>query len=440
MTTRLLADYAIVPGDGPELMANPAIDIDDSGRIIAALPESDIDASGAAAEPANVHRIGGLLMPGLVNAHAHGPMTLVRSAGDGLPLQQWLTDAVWPREGQMTPDDVVVGQTLASIEMLLAGVTTSIEMYLFEESVAEAIRRTGARGQVMAGIISAIAPDEAAFQGRLDAVAAFHGSHHDPDSGLSVGLGPHSVYDLGRERLAQVAERCAALDATLHIHLEETQAERDQVLAEHGVSATQLLADVGALDGRVVAAHGVWLDAADQALLGQANATVVHCPQSNLKLGSGIAPIVDLLNAGVQIALGTDGAASNDDLDLWEELRLAPLLARGTSHDPTALSTARAFELATSAGASAIGLDDVGALRAGAWADIVRLDLDHPSFMPGLDADLISHVVWAGGARHVTDVWVAGRQVVADREITTVDRHQVQSEARTIGARLAAAG
>lgn len=258
----------------------------------------------------------------------------------------------------------------------------------------------------------------------------------DAGSCLTVGYGAHSVYDLGPERLTYIAERAALLDMIVHVHLEETQSERADVIAAHGRSATELLADTGMLDGQVVAAHGVWLSDSDMHALSQAGASVIHCPQSNLKLGSGIARLTALQNAGLRVGLGTDGAASNDSLNLWEDMRLAALLARGTSHDPGAVTASQAFAMATRDGADAAGIADVGELRPGAFADIVRLDLDHPAFASGIEADLFNTLVWAGARHHVTDVWVAGQQVVAAGELTNFDQTQLYANARRAANRL----
>ena len=428
---RLVADY-LVPCDGTgRIIVGGALDIGPDGRIAAVGPEAEL------APAATVKRVGGVLLPGLVNAHAHTPMTLLRSVGDGLPLQRWLSEAVWPIEAKLRPDDVGWGMALGSAEMLLSGVTTSCEMYLHEEAMVEAVRATGGRLMNTPGVIGALAPN-GDVEPRIEEITTFHGRHHDPDGRINVGFAPHSVYDLTPEQCGEIAARARAVDALFHIHLEETEAEREQVIAEHGASATRLLADHGVLEGKVLAAHGVWLSADDRRLLAEAGAAVAHCPQSNLKLGSGIAAVPDLLADGVGVAVGTDGPASNDDLDLWEELRLAPLLARGSTRDPQALSAAAALDLATRASARAIGLDDVGELRPGAWADVLRIDLDNPSFTPVSEANLLTQLVFAGGARHVTDVWVAGAAVVVDRQLVTVDVDQVMAECQTRADRLTA--
>lgn len=407
---RLVGDY-LIPGEGEgHLVAGGAVDIDATGRIVEVGAEQDLTSA-----PDAIERVGGLLMPGLVNGHAHGPMTLVRSVGDGLPLHQWLTEAMWPIEGQMTADDVTVAMELALCEMLLAGVTTSVEMYMHEAAVAAAAESIGARCQIMAGVLSVTVPDADALAARLADIGALRDRHSSPDSAITVGYGAHSVYDLGPDRLRQIAAHVEGTDAIVHIHLEETSAEREEVLAAHGRSATEVLADTGVLDaGHVVTAHGVWLSDSDMALLAANGAAVIHCPQSNLKLGSGVARVRAMLDAGITVGIGTDGAASNDDLNLWDELRLTPMLARGTAHDPTAMGAPEAFALATNAGAAAIGMPDVGALRAGAWADVVRIDLDQPALQPLVESELFAQVVWAANAHHVSDVWVGGRPVVKD--------------------------
>ncbi len=428
---RLVGEVLLLTGG--QLVPGGAVDIGTDGRIVAVGPESGL---APPERVGSVDRVGGLLMPGLVNAHAHTPMTLVRSAGDGMPLETWLTDAIWPREGHMTPDDAKWGMMLGSTEMLLAGVTTSCEMYFFEDAMVEAVRRTGGRLVMTPGVVSALLPN-GDVEPRITELDELFSRYHDPSGRVTVGFAPHSPYDLTPEQVAKIARQAQAVGALLHIHLEETEAERALVLARHGCTATQLLADHGVLEGQVLAAHGVWLDANDQRLLAEAGASVAHCPISNLKLGSGIAPVVDFLSAGVNVGLGTDGVASNDNLDLWEEVKLTPLLARGSRRDPAAMDAAATLTLATTGAARAVGLDSVGDLRPGAWADVIRIDLDQPQFAPGID--LLTHVVFAGSSRHVTDVWVAGHRVVSDRMSTMVDLDEVVAQCRTRGRRLALA-
>jgi 5-methylthioadenosine/S-adenosylhomocysteine deaminase len=425
--TRLLADL-VIPAEGTgRVIEGGAVDIAPDGRIVGVGTDAELGpATGT------VEAVGGLLMPGLVNAHAHTPMTMVRSAGDGLPLQEWLTTAVWPREGRLTEDDVRAGMALGSAEMLLAGVTTSCEMYFHDDAMVDAVRSTGGRMVLTPGVLSVMCPDGDP-SGRIQQLVDIHDRHHDVKSTVTVGFAPHSIYDLTPEQVAAVAAAAQDLGVLVHLHLEETERERRDVLAQHGHTATQLLADHGVLDGPVLAAHGVWLDETDQRLLAEAGASVAHCPVSNLKLGSGIAPLTDLRDAGIRVGLGTDGVASNDNLNLWEELKLAPLLARGSRQDPGAIDATTALDLATRGAGEALLVPDIGELRPGAWADVIRLDMDNPAFTPGLTDDLISHVVFAGGASHVTDVWVAGDRVVRSGSLTRVELPTLVHDVRERG-------
>ncbi len=428
---RLVADYVLdVPGDleAGVVIPDAAIDIGSDGRIVTVGPIARLGPP-----PGSVQRFSGLLMPGLVNAHAHTPMTLIRSAGDGMPLDRWLREAVWPREGRMTPEDAWWGMVGGLVEMLEAGVTTSCEMYLFEEAVVDAVVHTGGRCVVTPGVIAALSP-AGRVEGRVAEIVDFHRRHHDPGGPITVGFAPHSVYDLSPGQCGEIGTAAAEVGALLHIHLEETQAERDLVMERHGRRATRLLADAGVFSAPTVAAHGVWLDVDDRRILAEAGAAVAHCPISNLKLGSGIAPVRELLAEGVGVGLGTDGPASNDSLDLWEEMKLAPLLARGRSLDPEAMTASVALNLASRSAARAIGLSDVGHLSVGAWADVIRIDLDQPAFQAA--EDLVTHLVFGGSSRFVTDVWVGGRQVVSGGRIQTVDRDEVLAEMSRRGRRL----
>ena len=274
---------------------------------------------------------------------------------------------------------------------------------------------------------------------RLDALAAFHGTYHDPAGRLTVGIGPHSVYDLGVAGVARMAELARSLDAVLHVHVAETRAESEPLEAEYGCSTVQVLFDHDVLGGRVLFAHAVWVDDDDIAMRAAAGVAVAHCPVSNMKLGSGIAPLVRMIDAGLTVALGTDGPASNDTLDLWEEVKVAPLLARVDALDATVLSAERVLAMATRDGAAAVGLDDVGRLSVGSVADLIRIDLDQPPFTPVTElADLLAHLVWAGSSRSVTDVWVDGRWVVEAGVVQTLDVERAQAEVQQRGLRLVA--
>jgi len=256
---------------------------------------------------------------------------------------------------------------------------------------------------------------------------------------IDVGFGPHSAYALPDEALVAVGDAARATGAPVHVHLAETEHEGDAVSERHGgATVAQVLSDLGLFDvDRVLAAHGVWLTEKDVDLLAASGVAVAHCPGSNAKLASGTARVTALLRAGVPVGLGTDGPASNNDLDLWEEMRLAALLARQLERDPTVLPAAEVLSLATDGGAAALGRADIGALVPGRWADLIRLDLDDPGFVPVLaDADLVAHAVWSAPRAAIRDVWVAGRQVVRDGECLTVDVGEARRRVQAAAARL----
>lgn len=423
------------------VLRDAAVDVDPAGRITYVGPTAE-----APPLPARTRTtaLTGILLPGLVNAHAHTPMTVLRGAGGDLPLMPWLQEVIWPAEGRVRAADVRAGMLLGCVEMLRAGVTTSVEMYFYSDALVEAVLAAGSRVVVTPGIIAAPGWDRlGTWRQMLDAVSRWidtDGLRFGPAERVEVGYGPHSAYTLPPQALADTAAAARERGALTHLHVAESRAEDAAQRAEHG-SVPAMLDALGVLDGRtrVLAAHAVHLSDDDISLLAARGAAVAHCPGSNAKLASGIARTTDLLGAGIPVGLGTDGPASNDDLDLWEEVRLAALLARLTSGDAAAMTAARALSLATAGGAAAIGRDDIGVLRPGAWADLVHVDTDTPAFPTGTDApdaQLLANLVWAAGARSVRDVWVAGERVVEDGETTRTDRRQAQAGAAEAARRL----
>jgi 5-methylthioadenosine/S-adenosylhomocysteine deaminase len=422
--TRLVADV-VLPCDGSGAVHRPgAVDVGPDGRIVNVGPVAAPAESTSDGAEWTVRWVGGLLMPGLVNAHSHGPMTLLRGQGEGLPLDRWLREVIWPREARVGAEDVFWGMTLAAAEQLRFGVTTSVEMYFHDDLLAQAVDAAGSRCLLAPGIV--VAPGWERFGSwadRIDWTLHLREMYADHPR-IEVGFGPHSAYVLPDEALVAIGEAARAAGAPVTVHLAETEHEGDEVSARHGgATVPQVLADLGLFEAdRVLAAHAVWLTEKDVALLASSGVAVAHCPSSNAKLASGLAPVPALLRAGVRVGLGTDGPASNNDLDLWEEMRLAALLARMQERDPTVLPAIKALDLATAGGAAALGRPDLGALAPGRWADIIRLDLDDPGFVPVLtDDDLVAHAVWSVSRAAVRDVWVGGRQVVRDGECLTVD-------------------
>jgi len=437
MTSRRLRAPIVLPADPAcSVLRDAVVDIDATGRISHCGPAADApDPDGML-----VTNLPGILMPGLVNAHAHSPMVLLRGMGGELPLLRWLREIIWPAEAKLRAEDVRAGMLLGSVEMLRHGVTTSAEMYFHGEQIADAVLTTGGRTVIGAPIMDLPGLDWLSMLRDIDSWIDAEGRVLGQGDRVELGYGPHSAYTLPEKALRLTAEAAAERGALVQIHVAEAPDEDEKQRAEHG-SVPLLLEKVGLLGNRVLAAHTVHLSDVDIALFARYGVGVAHCPGSNSKLASGIARLADLRAASVAVGLGTDGPASNDDLDLWEEIQLATMLARLSTRDSTVMTAGDALLLATRGGADALGRGDIGSLEAGRWADLVHVDVDEPAFATGLDApdsQLLSNLVWAAGSRRVRDVWVAGEQVVGSGESTRVDRAAAQADVGRIAARLRA--
>ena len=429
---RFTARAAVVGDRAGTVVPDAVVDVEDGGiRWVGPAAEAP-EAPGA-----TTVALPGVLLPGLVNAHSHAPMVLFRGQGEGLPLDRWLTEVMWPREARLTGDDVEVAMTAASAELLRNGVTTTVEMYFEPERIAAAVGRTGARALIATPLIPL--PGFPPVDEQLAAAAALAGSA-SPGGRVEYGLGPHAAYTVPLPVLADAARLAREHDLLLHLHVAETTDEGAELLARHGLSVPALLAAHDVLGGRVLAAHCVHLDDGDLELWAEYDVAVAHCPASNAKLASGVARLRDMLDRGIRVGLGTDGPASNDALDLLADARLAAQLARLAAGDATALSAAEALWLATGASAEALGRPDLGQLAVGRRADLVHVDTSDLVFEPVGDVtDLLTHLVWSGGGRYVRDVWVDGQQVVADGVCTTVDAGALRADVATRAARLARA-
>jgi 5-methylthioadenosine/S-adenosylhomocysteine deaminase len=423
---------AVVVGDRAGTVVPDAVLDVEEGRISWVGPASD----APPAPDVEVVELPGVLLPGLVNVHSHAPMVLFRGQGEGLPLHRWLQEVMWPREARLTPEDVEVAMTAASAEMLGNGVTTSVEMYFHPERIAAAVGRTGARAIIVAPLIPL--PGMPPFEEQLQAAVAL-AAGAPQDGSVEYGIGPHAAYTVPLPVLREAASAAREHGLLLHLHVAETATEGAELLATHGLSVPALLAAHDVLGGRVLAAHCVHMDDADLELWREYDVAVAHCPASNAKLASGIAPLRGMLDRRIRVGMGTDGPASNDGLDLFADLRLAASLARLVGRSATALTAAEAFWLATGAAADAIGRPDVGQLETGRRADLVHVDTRDLAFEPvGDPADVLAHLVWSGAGRHVRDVWVGGRQVVQDFASTTVDTEALRLDVAARAARLAA--
>lgn len=411
-TTLLLPDWLIPIEPGQLVLAGHGIAVRD-GRIADIAPHDALRGRhpGAAERPLP----GCALLPGFVNLHTHAAMSLLRGAGDDLPLMTWLRERIWPLERKlMSADFVYDGSVLAFSEMLTGGTTCCADMYFHPDEIARAALAVGIRAAV-GGTVFEIPGALPAEQLLAQALAAHE--WHRGEAGLRFMLAPHAPYTVGDDMLRRLAAMAEEADLGITIHLHETREEVQEALAMHGMRPTERLAHLGLLSPRLVAVHGVHLDTDDIALLAAHGVSLAHCPASNLKLASGFAPTARLLEAGVNLGIGTDGAASNNRLDMLSELRLAALLAKGASGDARALPAHQALHAATLGGAKALGWDgEIGSIAVGKYADLVAIRLDSARLAPVFDP--VSHVVYAAGREDVDEVWVNGQSVAKKLQLT----------------------
>ena len=377
------------------------------------------------------------LIPGLINAHTHAAMSLFRGLADDLPLMIWLQRHIWPAEQQwVSPEFVTAGSRLALAEMIRGGTSCFNDMYFFPDATAEAAREAGMRavvGMILIDFPSAWAADADDY---LQRGLALHDRYRQ-DPLIKAIFAPHAPYTVSDEPLKRVRTLAAELELPIHMHVHETRNEVDEALESRGRRPLAHLDELGLLAPDLIAVHMTQLEPAEIHRLAEAGVNVVHCPQSNLKLASGFCPVAKLVEAGVNVALGTDGAASNNDLDLLAEMQTAALLAKGVAGDPAALPAHQALEMATLAGARALGLEQVtGSLLPGKAADIAAIDLGALETQPLYDP--ASQIVYAAGREQVTHLWVEGRPLMAERRLLTLDTDALLDEARRWRQRIAA--
>ena len=381
------------------------------GLIEAVLPREQAEARFASHQKIELPEHA--LIPGLVNAHTHAAMTLMRGLADDLPLMRWLEEHIWPAESRhVSPQFVRDGTLIACAEMLRGGVTCFNDMYFFPEAALEAALQAGMRvslGMIVFDFPSAYGADPDDYLAKGLALRDQWREHPL----VSFCLAPHAPYTVSDSTFQKVAKLVGEVDVPIHVHIHETTQEIERSLAEHGVRPLARLERLGLLGPGLIAVHAVHLEDAEIALLGKHGASVAHCPTSNLKLASGFAPAKKLAAAGVNLCIGTDGAASNNRLDMFAETRLAALLAKAVSGDAQALPAHAALRAATLGGAKALGLDTrIGSITAGKAADLAAVRLSGPDLSPCYDP--LSHLVYAAGREHVSDVWVAGKRLMQD--------------------------
>jgi 5-methylthioadenosine/S-adenosylhomocysteine deaminase len=422
---RIDADW-IVPIEPAGALVDHALVVHD-GKIAAVVPQADAGTRYVAHEHLVLRQH--VLLPGLVNAHTHTAMTLLRGIADDLPLKSWLTDHIWPREGRfLSPEFVYDGTLLGAAEMLAGGVTCCNDMYFFPDAAADAYLASGMRALIGLAVLDFPTPYAADADGYLQkGLAARDAYKHAPR--LAFAMAPHAPYTVGETTWEKVVMYARQLDLAIHTHVAETAAEVDESRAATGESPLVRLDRLGATGPGFIAVHAVHLTAQEIGILASQRCHVVHCPTSNMKLASGIAPVAALIEAGVNVALGTDGAASNNRLDVLGEARLAGLLSKVATGDAASLPASTLLHMATLGGATALGLDDtIGSFQPGKSADIVAVDLGAIDASPVYD--VLSHLAYVAGREQVTRVWVEGEALIEDRRHTRLDENAVLSRTR----------
>jgi len=376
---------------------------------------------------------GKLAFPGFVNAHTHLSMVLFRGLADDLPLKTWLEQKIWPIEKNLNPQDVYWFALLGIAEMIRSGTTAFADMYFYMNEVARAVAESGMRALLAYGIIAGKTNDHGRREIKTarNLVADWRGK---ANGRIDVALAPHAPYTCGQDILEKTRDIAISAGVMVHTHLSETITEVESSYAKLGMSPVKYLASLDLFSAPTIAAHCVHVNEEDIDLLAEHNVMVVHNPTSNAKLASGIAPVAQMKSAGITVALGTDGAASNNNLDMLEEMRLATLLQKVATKDPTTIPAIEAFRMATCDGAAAIGLGkSIGTLTIGKKADIVLMDIDKVNMLPSYD--YISDLVYAANSQAITDVIVDGQILMEQGNLTTIDEERVKAKARELSVR-----
>ena len=379
----------------------------------------------SAPQPAEVDGRGSLaVLPGFVNAHAHAAMTLLRGLGEEAPLMEWLNEKIWPVEARLRQEHVYWGTLLAMAEMISRGVTCFADMYFFMDQAAAAAREVGMRCALCRGLVGS---DEKKLAEGVGLVRRFH----EPGGMIRVQLGPHAIYTVPPEAFREITQTARSLGVGIHTHWLETEWEAGYIREELGKDPVDLLEEVGLHEVPfAILAHGVWFPEDRVGSLSGGNMSVIHNPNSNLKLGSGIAPVPAFLEQGVRVALGSDGAASNNRLDIWDEMRTCSLIHKGIRRDPCIVTAAEVLRMATLDGARALGFDDVGLIRPGWQADLVLVNLDRPHFVGVTPENLCASLIYSGSSADVVGTLAAGKWLYREGCHKTLDERASVRQAR----------
>jgi len=417
----------VLPVDNDMTIIKDGMIVIDKNNIIAVDKEKELHDKYAAKEMIDAGN--SIVMPGLINTHTHAAMACFRGLADDLPLNEWLEKHIWPAEAKyVNPDFVKKSSELACLEMIKSGITCFNDMYFFEEITAEVAQEAGIRIIMGEGIINFPTPScqtpNDAINSTLNLINKYKGNEL-----ITVAFTPHSVYTCDKNILIQVREQAEKYNIAIHIHISETKKEVEDYKQQHNKSPVEFLNEIGFLSDKVIVAHSVWLSENDLEIYKDKGVKVSHCPVSNMKLASGIAPVQDMLNKGIVVSIGTDGAASNNTLDLFSEMRACALLHKANKLNPTILNAQEVVRMATISGAKALGLNNkVGSLEVGKRADIITINLDKPHLTPIYNP--YSHLVYCADGKDVENVVINGEVIMRNREVKTIDEERVLREAR----------
>ncbi|MFP8953303.1 amidohydrolase [Natrialbaceae archaeon A-arb3/5] len=428
MTTLSITGGRVLRPDATVVRADVLVD-QDSGEIV----DIGTDLAGDADE--TLDAADSLVTPGFVNGHSHVAMALLRGYADDKPLDAWLQEDIWPAEGELTAEDIRIGAELGLLEMIKSGTTAFSDMYFEVPEIAAAVDEAGVRAVLGHTAITVGKDEEAAradMEQSLEVATALDGA---ADGRISTTFQPHSLTTVGGEYLEEYVPKAREAGLPIHFHANETENEVSPIVDEHGVRPLEYAAERGLLEPEDFIAHGVHVDETEIDLLAESGASVIHCPASNMKLASGMAPIQELLDAGVTVGLGTDGAASNNDLSMLDEARDAAMIGKLAAEDASAVPAEAVVEMMTRGSADAMGLD-AGRIEAGAPADFAVIDLEKPHLTPR--HDLVSHLAYAAAAADVRHTVCDGRVLMRDREVLTLDELAVRERATDAAADLLA--
>ena len=430
--------FDIIIHNGTIVTVNPDFDIIKDGIVCikkGRLERIEPRSAGSLIPEANeiIDAKGGIIMPGLVNTHTHLPMSIFKGLADDLPLMTWLNEHIFPAEAKhIKAESVRLGSFLSCAEMILSGTTTCCDGYFFEDEVAKAVFDSGMRAILGQGVIDFPAPGVPEPSDNVNKAVRFTDKWYNKSLMITPSIFCHSPYTCSEETLKKAKHAALSKNLLFQIHVAETKDERDRILSEKNSSPIKYLDSIGILDNNTLLVHSIWVDDDDIDIIANSGAKVSVCTESEMKLASGIAPVIKFLEAGIKVGLGTDGSASNNDLDLFNEMDVTAKLHKVNILDPTVMDAKTVFKLATIDGAGALGLDnEIGSLETGKQADIIIIDVNKPHLVPMYNP--VSHIVYSARGSDVQDVIIAGKVIVRDQKLLSFDLEDVLERASLIG-------